>query len=211
MKHKKFLFWTSLVILLPTIIGLLLWNQLPDKLPTHWGFDGQVDGWNSKPFGVFAVPLILLVFQWICVFVTRLDKQNQTGSNEKVLSLVLCIFPVLSLLTGLGMYGSALGWEFSVSEAMPALIGVMFLVIGNMLPKCRQNSYLGIRLPWTFASEENWNKTHRLGGKVWMASGAAMLVSVLLDWAWLFLAAILAAALIPAVYSWLLYRKQNQR
>lgn len=210
MRNKKFLFWTSVVILIPTFLGLLLWNQLPEKLPTHWGIDGQIDGWSSKHFAIFAVPLILLAFQWICIGVTRLDKQNQSGGNEKVMYIVFSLFPALSLFTAAGMYGSFLGWEFRVENLMPGLIGLMFLILGNFLPKCRQNSSLGIKLPWTFSSEENWNKTHRLGGKVWVACGVALLIAAVLDWTWLFLGGIFGAMLIPTVYSWLLYRKQQK-
>lgn len=208
MKNKKFLFWSSVVILLPCIVGLLMWNQLPEKMPTHWGVDGQIDGWSGKGFAIFGVPLILLAFQWICLWVTRLDKSNQSGSNEKVLGIVLCIFPALSLLVSFGMYRSAMGLEFGVDTFVPGLIGLMFLIIGNYLPKCRQNSTLGIKLPWTFASEENWNKTHRLGGKVWTVCGIGMLVNILVGQVWLMLVCIFSAVLIPTVYSWLLYRKQ---
>lgn len=208
MKNKKFLFWTSVVILLPCVVGLLMWNQLPEKMPTHWGVDGQIDGWSGKGFAIFGIPLLLLVFQWISIFATRLDKQNQSGSNAKVLGIVMCIFPVMSILTSFGMYRAAMGLEFGVDVFIPGLIGLMFLVIGNYLPKCRQNSTLGIKLPWTFASEENWNKTHRLGGKVWTVCGLGMIVNVFVGQVWLMLACIFSAILVPTVYSWLLYRKQ---
>ena len=208
MKNKRAVLLSSGMTLLPMAAGLALWNRLPDQMPTHWGLSGQADGWSGKAFAVFGIPLIMLLFHWICALAMKLDKQNQTGSNRKVLNMVLWLFPVLSVMMSAFIYSTALGGELRMTSIMAAPMGLLFVLLGNYLPKCRQNSTLGIKLKWTFNNEENWNKTHRVGGMVWVACGLGIIVCGFLDW----LAAVPVLfgvmILVPTVYSWRLYRKQ---
>ena len=212
-KHKWELLISSLVILIPVLVGLILWNRLPESLATHWGFDGQPDGYGSIPFAVFVPYLCLLAGHWFCFWVTSKDPRNQ-NRNWKPIRLVLWIMPVLSNVVGIIMYSLALGVKVSVSGIMIAALGLMFVAIGNYLPKCRQNHTIGIKVPWTFASEENWNATHRFGGRVWMVGGAVIMLSALLPVKWsvgVMIAGILVLAVVPILYSYLYYRKQVQR
>ena len=78
-KNWKTLLITSVVILLPILVGLVLWNQLPDQIPSHWDASGEIDGWSSKPFTVFGMPLILLALQWLCVLGTNSDPKKENG------------------------------------------------------------------------------------------------------------------------------------
>ena len=84
----------------------------------------------------------------------------------------------------------------------------MFIIVGNYLPNCKPNRHMGIKLPWTFASEENWRRTHRFGGFVWVAAGICTLLAGMFAQEWLMFAPLLAAILLPTVYSWQLSRKQ---
>ena len=204
---------TSIVILVPILIGLLLWNKLPDQLPTHWNAQGEVDGWSSKAFAVFGLPIILFVMHWACVLGTSADpkKQNIEG---KVLGIVFWICPIISLLVCTLSYGVALGMEFKVDKIMLALMGIMFIVIGNYLPKCKQSYTMGIKLPWTLNDEENWNRTHRMGGKLWVASGVILLLSMLLPASAMVVVVLVVigvAAFVPTVYSYLLFREKEKR
>lgn len=208
MKNKKFLFWTSVVTLIPTVVGLILWNQLPDRMPSHWGINGQVDGWSSKAFAVFGLPLMLLAFHGICALAMKLDKQNQTGSNRKVMDMILWLFPAMSVMMSGYVYASALGREIQMTTLMTVPMGLLFVVIGNYLPKCRLNSTLGIKLKWTFNNEENWNKTHRIGGITWVLCGLGVILCGLLDWQIVIPVLFGVMILVPMVYSWQLYRKQ---
>ena len=212
-KHKLELIVSSLVILIPVLVGLILWNRLPETLATHWGFDGQPDGYGSLPYAVFVPYLCLLAGHWLCFFVTARDPRNQ-DRNWKPIRLVLWIMPVLSNLVGIIMYSLALGVEVSVTEIMIAALGLMFVAIGNYLPKCRQNHTIGIKVPWTYASEENWNATHRFGGRVWMVGGAVMMLAAFLPVGWSAGVTITSAvflSVVPIVYSYCYYRKQVQR
>lgn len=211
-ENKKKLILTSIVILLPILIGLLLWNKLPDKVPTHWNAQGEVDGWSSKAFAVFGLPAILFVMHWVCMIGTSADpkKQNIEG---KVLGIVLWICPIVSLLFGALSYGVALGMEYKVDKITLALVGIVFIVVGNYLPKCKQSYTVGIKLPWTLSDEENWNRTHRLGGKLWVASGFVIILCMLLPtnaMSAVLIIILFSAVIVPTIYSYQLYRKKEK-
>ena len=212
-KHKLELIVSSLVILIPVLVGLILWNRLPETLATHWGFDGQPDGYGSLPYAVFVPYLCLLAGHWICFLITSKDPRNQ-NRNWKPIRLVLWIMPVLSNIVGIIMYCLALEVKVSVTEIMIVALGLMFVAIGNYLPKCRQNYTIGIKVPWTYASEENWNATHRFGGRVWMIGGVVMMLSALLPAGWnagVMVAAAVVLSVTPIVYSYCYDRGQVKR
>ena len=209
-KNLKVLIVTSLVILLPVLAGVILWNQLPEQMPTHWDINGEVDSWSSKGFAVFFFPSLLLAIHWICVFASCADPKSK-DHPPKMMALVLWICPMISLLVSSLIYSKVLGFDLSVNIIMPLLVGLMFLVIGNLLPKMRQSYTMGIKLPWTLANEENWNKTHRFGGKVWVIGGIITMATAFVGSFWLLMAVLLAMVLIPTIYSYLLFRKQQKR
>ena len=196
-------------MLIPMFIGLLLWNQLPEQIPSHWNIHGEVDGWSSKAFAVFFFPALLMAIHWVCVFASCADPKAK-NYHPKMIRLVLWICPVLSLLLNSMVYATALGYQLSVEIIMPLLVGLMFLIIGNLLPKCRQSYTMGIKLPWTLANEENWNKTHRFGGKVWMAGGVMIMATAFMGSFWLLIAAMVVMVAAPTIYSYCLYRKQTK-
>ena len=208
-KNKITLILTSLVTLIPILAGLLLWDRLPEQVPSHWGIDGQVDGWSSKPMAVFLMPLILLVVHWLCVLASCADPKNKTY-HPKAIHLVLWICPGLSLIISAFSYTVALGHTVNVPVIMCLLVGLMFLIIGNLLPKMRQSYTLGIKLPWTLHDEENWNKTHRFGGKLWVAGGVCILATAFLGSFWILLTVLVVMVAAPTLYSYLLYRKQTK-
>lgn len=213
LKENKFkVIISSIVILLPILFGLIMWNELPNTMATHWGVDGNIDGFGSKPFVVFGLPVILLVTHLICLFVTSLD-QKQKGQNKKALRIIFWILPFASLFSNGIVYASAFGKAFDFELLMPALLGVMFVFIGNYLPKIKQNNTLGIKVSWALNNEENWNKTHRLGGKVWVIGGLIMVFSIFLPLSAMVpvvACALIAIAIIPIVYSYCIYKKHQK-
>lgn len=205
-KNLKVLIITSVIILLPVLAGVILWNQLPEQMPTHWNASGEVDGWSNKYFAVFGLPLILLAAQWLCTLGTAADPKK-TNHSDKVFHLVLWIIPVLSVVLHAIAYAVALGKEVRVAMVMPLVIGVIFAIIGNYLPKCKQNYTIGIKIPWTLNSEENWNKTHRFAGRLWLICGVAIMLTGFLGGFWIFLGVVLLMVLAPFAYSYMLHRK----
>ena len=205
-KNLKVLIITSLVILLPILAGVILWNQLPEQIPTHWNAAGEVDGWSSKAFGVFGLPLMMLAFQWICVLGTGADPKKANHS-EKILHLVLWIIPVISIVLNTIVYMVALGQSVRVEVIMPVFIGLVFTIVGNYMPKCKQNYTIGIKIPWTLNSEENWNKTHRFAGWLWTICGLVIMLTGFFGGFWIFFAVVLVMVFAPMLYSYLLHRK----
>ena len=209
-EKKKQLIFSSLAILFPILVGLLLWDRLPDTLTTHWGFDGQADGWSSLPVAIFLPPLLLLAGHWLCIFFTGKDPGNM-GRNKQLSSIVLWIFPVLSNLICVTMYAIALGKDFSPVAPMMGLMGLLFAIIGNYMPKTRMNGTMGIKVYWAYTSQENWDATHRFGGKMWFFGGILLMFTAFLPEKWAvaaMLGAILLLAIFPMLYSYLYYRKQ---
>lgn len=211
-KNKKKIILSSVTILLPVLFGLAVWNALPETMATHWGANGSADGFAAKAFTVFGLPVLILAVHLLGLYVTSLD-QKQKRQNKKALNMIFWIAPMISLFANGMVYAVALGRTFDAMTLIPTLLGVMFVWIGNYLPKIRQNRTLGIKILWTLQNEENWNKTHRLGGKVWVLGGLAMLVSVFLPGTAMIpvtVCAILAAIVIPTVYSFCIYKKHQK-
>ena len=209
-KHLRTLIISSLLLLIPVIVGLLLWDQLPDPMPFHWNIHGEVDGWASKATAVFGMPALMLAMQWVCLFACSADPKHK-NYNPKMIVLALWICPGIGLILSTMVYSAALGYELPIEVIMPILLGAMFMAIGNWLPKCQQTYTMGIKLPWTLANEENWNATHRFGGKVWFFGGIASIVSALVGSSWLLMAILVLMCLLPTVYSYRYYIKHERK
>ena len=186
-KNNKWnLILSSIVILLPAIIGPIL----------------------TKNMSMVIVSVILFILQWLCLILTDKFQKEQ---NQKVQRMVIWIMPITSLICNGIAYLAYTGKPFNAISLMCILLGFMFLVIGNYLPKCKQNFTIGIKLTWTLANEENWNATHRFGGKVWFVGGLLMLLCCPLPLKLIIIVmsvVILAMVMVPTVYSYLYYRKQ---
>ena len=205
-KHWKTLLITSIVILLPIVAGLVLWNRLPEQIPTHWNAQGAIDGWSSKPFAVFGLPCILLAIHWLCALGTSADPKK-ANHPQKVVQLVLWIIPALSVALFAITYAVALGKEVRIEVILPVLVGLILAIVGNYMPKCKQNYTIGIKIPWTLHSEENWNKTHRFAGILWVICGIAIMLTGFFGSFWIFSGVVLLMVLAPLLYSYLLHRK----
>ena len=205
-KHLKMLILTSVVILLPILAGLFLWDRLPEEIPIHWNVKGEVDQYCSKLFAVLFMPFLFFVLQWVAVLVISADPKNKNHSR-KVMNLAFWIIPVIGILVPAFMYFSALGTAVRIDILLPILFGLLFVAIGNYMPKCRQSYTIGIKLPWTLASEENWNRTHRLAGWIWAFGGIILMVLGFFRIYAFLIAGASVMVLLPIVYSYALYRK----
>ena len=206
--EKKLVLVTTLICLLPILAGLALYSRLPEQVPTHFDLSGTPNGWSSRPFAVFGIPCLMAginLFLHICLEMDP-KRANMSAALKRI---SLWVIPVLSILTSGLTLGTAMGWPMHIETAIPLLVGVLFLIAGNYLPKTKQSYTMGIRLPWTLASEENWNRTHRLSGFLWVAAGALLILfSLLRLWnGWLLGALLFALIFVPMGYSYFIYRK----
>ena len=208
--NKKLLLLTSIVILLPMIWGLIIWKQLPNQISIHFNLAGQANNFQSKPLAVFGLPLFLLLVHLFVIFVTARDPKNRT-MNEKMVKVIYWLTPIVSLSLSYLIYSKALGSTTNPSIFVSALLGLIFVMMGNYMPKLKVNHTVGIRLPWTLQSEDNWHKTHRLAGKLWVLGGSILLLEAGLQFAlsYVLVVVILAIVFIPMVYSYQLSRKNR--
>lgn len=204
-KNIKMLAVTSVVTVLPILAGMILWERLPDKIATHFSADNIPDGFSSKAFCVFGMPAFLLVLHWICVFAANADPKSKNIS-PKAISLVLWICPSISLLVISLTYGYAFNNEIRIGMVVILFMGILFLIIGNYMPKAGQNYTYGIKLPWTLSDKENWNKTHRLAGRLYMLGGVAMLLTAFTENPIIILCIAGVMVIVPVAYSYWLYK-----
>lgn len=209
-KNKAKLLISSLLILLPIAAGLLLWDRLPESVATHWGVDGAVDGYQPRLGAIVTGPLMILVIHWLCIFVTLRDPKNK-NQTRKALGMVVWLAPATALVTSTMQYAYALDVDVDAQAFIMVGMGLMFALIGNYLPKCKHNYTLGIKVKWALESEENWNATHRLGGKLWVAGGFVMMGCALLPeklGAVVMPLTLLVIAIVPMVYSYVYHKRQ---
>jgi len=212
-RNRNIVIASCLVCLLPLVLSAVLYSRLPEQMAIHWGMDGEPNGYASRFVGAFALPLLMLVLQLLCCAGILHDpkKQNQSAVAR---TLSLWVIPVLSLIIHPITLLSALGKDIPIPVVITLLIGILFIITGNYLPKSRQNYTIGIKLPWTLSDADNWNRTHRLAGPLWIICGCLMIISLFLPnlesqlYFILVLVMMLLMVLIPAAYSFLLYRKK---
>lgn len=178
-ENKLKLIISSLIILLPTLFGIAMWDKLPATMPIHFNFEGKADGYASKPFAVFVLPLILVGLQFLGLLVTSLDKR-QKDQNKKALAMIFWIVPVISVFVNSLMYAKTLENDIDINAIIPLILGVVFVWIGNYMPKIKPNCTLGIKIPTTLKNDENWFATHRFTGKIWVVGGIVIIISTLL-------------------------------
>ena len=212
-KYKTTIIITTLITLLPILFGLIVWNRLPEQIATHWGANGQADGYSGKAFAVFGMPCILAVLQLFVSFITLNDPKRR-NIHKKPLTLTFWIIPVMSVIVNGITYAAALGMEIEVGIIISILVGILLIALGNYMPKLQQNYTIGIRVPWTLNSTENWNRTHRLGGKTFILGGFLLIItgflgSVMGDYGTLaaLIVIVLICAGVPAVYSFCLFKR----
>ena len=205
-QHKKMILFTSILTLLPVLIGLLLWNRLPDSVATHFGADNQPDGYSSKIFAVFGLPFLILLLHFICVIAANIDPKANNIS-KKVFRVVLWICPLVSLLICSTLYVYNLGYQVPVDFLCALLVGVLYLILGNFIPKIKPNYSIGIRVPWALCDSDNWYHTHRFGGKCMVTAGIIMIITSPFQTIWMLLVLAILPCILMILYSYMYYRK----
>lgn len=205
-KYRITLILTSIITICPMLVGILLWNRLPEQIATHFGNDNTANGWSSKPFAVFGLPLIFLAVHLLCFWATVNDPKRK-NINEKFFCWILWIAPAISLICCLPSYGIALGYEIDIGLIACLMLGLLFIIMGNYMHKIKQNYTVGIKLSWTLNSEENWNRTHRMASWLWIICGILMMLNGILKIPYFVFAIILIMGVVPVLYSFLLYKK----
>lgn len=207
--NKRTTIITSIICLLPIIAAIAVYQRLPETVVTHWGVNGEPNGWMSRFAGAIVLPTVMLIVNLCMPLLLKLDPKYE-NINAKTKALLMWIIPAMSVMCSTATLGTALGFNTKVEIIAPLLVGIIFTVIGNYLPKMGQSYTVGIKLPWTLNSEENWNRTHRIAGILWVICGIAiMALSFVPGTVRVIVMGVLFVAMIivPVIYSYSLFRK----
>jgi uncharacterized membrane protein len=195
--------------------ALVVFRRLPAEIPTHWNLAGEVDGWGPRFPAAFLAPAVAtgvwLLMRFQASIDPRRDEVERSTPTRRLLAEILVAFmAVVEVLT----LGIALGWPLDMGEAMWPLLGLLFVALGNYMPRVRPNWYLGVRTPWTLASDAVWRDTHRLAGWAFVAAGVLTAGAMFLPVharPYVGMTALLLAAGVPLVYSFVRWRREGRR
>lgn len=208
---------TTIVVLLmivaATIVGIALWNRLPDPMASHWGPNDQVNGYISRFWGVFLIPLITLGMFLLFLVIPGIDPLK---ANIAQFRDVFNLFIALIVAFMVYLYILTLRWNlgftnFEMSKAMLPAMGILFFFIGYLLRKAKRNFFIGIRTPWTLSSDYVWDETHRIGSVLFMVSGVLAFIGSFFGGMlafWFLFVPLIGSTLITVVYSYVLYQRE---
>jgi uncharacterized membrane protein len=212
MSTRTSLIIVTILIVASTLAGLLLWNQLPEPMASHWGVDDQVNGYMSKFWGVFLMPVITIAMLLMFLVVPSIDplKANIATFRDYFNAFIALIVAFMVYIYGLTLVWNLGYTNFRMSTAMLPAMGLLFIFVGVMIGKAKRNYFIGIRTPWTLSSDKVWDETHRIGGKLFIASGVlALLGAFFPDYAfWFIMVPVLGTALFTVVYSYILFQRE---
>lgn len=212
MSTKTSLTISFILIAIAAMVGLVLWNQLPDPMPSHWNAAGEVDGYMSKFWGIWLMPLMALGMTLLLAVVPAIDPLKANIEKFRGLYNAFIIGFVAYMLYVYGLtLAAALGYEFNMTYMLLPVVGLLFIGISFLIEKAKRNFFIGIRTPWTLVSDSVWEKTHKLGAQTFRIGGALVIVSAFLgeNAFWLLMAALLFAGLVPVLYSYIAWRQKN--
>lgn len=207
--------WLGVVLFVVAVaISVVAYPFLPETVPIHWNLRGEADGFAPKAVALALTPALILVFAGLLRILPAIDpKREEIRRFERSYHMAINLILTLLLVIHAMVVANGAGWSVDVSVVLPLLIGLLFLFLGNEMPRFRQNFFLGIRTPWTLSDEEVWRQTHRVGGRVFVVGGALMMAASFLPAPQrfaVFLAAAVASSLIPVVLSYVYYRRRTR-
>ena len=181
MFKKKVNIYCMALIAAAFIFSIISYNKLPELIPTHWNIAGEVDAYSKKPYGAFMAPFLMAITWLGMIFLPKIDPKKENykkfeSSYDITLGLLTTFFFGLHMATLL----FSLGYKVPIDNTVFVMMGIMFVVMGNYMPKAKSNYFYGIKTPWTLSNEVSWRKTHRLAGKLFVISGFLMIVSTFL-------------------------------
>lgn len=197
------------VCLVPFIMSLTFFSRMPEQIAIHFNFNGEPDSYAPKFFAAFIIPsIVLLVHLYIWFRVESDPKKANMSVMLKHIFLWCRPFVSIAMQAALISYalGSRLEWNFYVL----LFLGILFIVTGNYLPKCRQNYTMGIRLPWTLNNQDNWNRTHRVSGYIWIICGTIYIINAFINIEWLTYAVFIALVAFPVAYSYCISKNTDK-
>lgn len=215
MSNKSTWVLSAILILAALLAGVLLWNQMPEQMASHWNEHDQVNGYISRFWGLYLVPLMMVGLTLLFLAIPSIDPLK---ANIKEFRGIFNIFIVLFNAYMLYVHALTLAWNlghtgFSMGAMMMPAVGLLFILIGLGIRKAKRNYFIGIRTPWTLSSDIVWEKTHRLGSWLFVGAGALTFLGIAFPQQTLaiLMISILGAALITVVYSYIIFKQEEKK
>lgn len=213
MSTRTTIFISITLIAIAVLAGLLLWNRLPDPMPGHWNAAGEIDGYISKFWGVFLVPIISIALTGLFLIIPRIDPlKANIAQFRAAFNWFIVVFMAYMLYVYALTLVAALGTPFNMTLMLLPAVGLLFIGMGYLMSGAKRNFFIGIRTPWTLSSDTVWDKTHKLGSRLFMLGGVVTILCAFLGESgiWIMLVAMLGASFVPIVYSYVLYQRETK-
>lgn len=214
MSTRTTIFATIFLIAFAVAFSLSVFDRLPDQMASHWNTANQVDGYISRFWGAFLMPVVSAGMLLMFLVIPQIDplKANIAKFREyfnAFITLIIVFMVYMHVLTMLWNLGYN---QFNMGAAMLPAMGLLFVFAGIMMRKAKRNFFIGIRTPWTLSSDRVWDETHRIGSTLFIISGIlALLGAFFADYAvWFILVPLLASTLFLLVYSYVLYQRETK-
>lgn len=208
-KSKISIILTSLICLTPFIISALFYNKLPDKVATHFDINGIPNGYSSKIVAAFGIPAFLFIINLITNFV--MEKNPDYINVGKVITIIgKWTIPFISVFMQIFIIAYACGFKFNINYYVLIFLGLLIMTIGIYLPKCQQNRIVGIKTPWALKDKENWKKTHRISGHLWIISGLILCINSFINIGFINIVVITVMVVVPIIYSYVIYKNKEK-
>lgn len=218
-QYKTSFIISIIVILFPIVFGLLLWDQLPEQMALHFDVNGNPDSYFPKAVAVFGTSILMLVIHLICVITTSNNLKDSETMPNKVYAILMWFIPILTIVLSAVTYAFNLGYKINITFWILIIIGFMFMILGNYIPKIKTNNVIGTRVKWTYNSKKNWEHTSRFSGWVLFITGLLFIILALLNQFCglsgkaVFIILISSCILLSGsmfLYSYLYYKNHNQ-
>lgn len=204
-----------IIVALAILFTAMVYGRLPDQMPTHWNRDGVVDGYSSRAFGAWLLPGILVVTAVVMPRLPSIDPRRENYAKFRpTYDLVINGIMTTMLVLDVAMLGAALGWPVSMERLAPFMVGSLLVLLGNVMPRARPNWMFGIRTPWTLSNDRVWERTHRVGGVLFVIAGIVLILGTLFlpgAGTSLVIGVAVSASVIPLVYSYFAWRQEGRR
>lgn len=209
---KEWPIW--LVLLAPLIAIPFVWDQLPSEIPIHWNLSGEADSYAPKLLGLLLLPALSIITYVFYGVLPRIDPKRKISLEQRPISALRRLLPVFLTVIFFVALNKQLNPEADIIGGVFVGVAVFMMVIGNYMNNIQPNYFIGIRTPWTLQDSDVWRQTHRLGGRVWIIGGAALLFCWLVydleTMSRLFFPILGVMILAPVGYSYVLYKEKVQ-
>ncbi|TZE82816.1 SdpI family protein [Calorimonas adulescens] len=199
-------------VALSFILTMIVYPILPDKMPVHWNYHGEIDSYAGKFQGAFMIPIMLLIFYPLFIYLPNIDprRKNYKKFEGAYDTIIIAIFAFLTAMHVI-VLSASLGYKIDMTAYMTIGLSLLFIILGNVLTRIRPNFFVGIKNPWTLSDDDVWKKTHRLGGWLFVLVGILGLFLLLINSKFAAMSeigGIIAASLIVTIYSYILYKSK---